>query len=442
MPRRNIVWILAITCVSLICLHAVGAANRRDEQYEYFEVLVDALHKIEGRYVRKVDREKLLEGALKGMCGSLDPYSSYIPPRELQMFQRTIKSSFSGIGAQINLDDQKRLTVASPVVGTPAYKAGLKTGDWIMAIDGKSTEGLTLDRAVDRLTGEEGSRVKLTVLHEGDQTPVEITIKRAKIHIDSVLGDTRNGDDTWNFMYPGVEPKIGYVRVITFAKDTSPELRAAVQKVRAAGGQGLVIDLRNNSGGLLKAAVDVVDTFVGQGAIVTTQGRRKDDKTVHSATAPGTVKDMPIVVLINRYSASASEIVAAALQDHKRAVLVGTRSWGKGSVQNIIRLADGKSALKLTTASYLRPNGQNIHRFPDSKDEDQWGVKPSPHLEVKLTPEENRAVWENRRQRDVIPATRPTSPQTQPKTTVDRQLQRAIFYLQDVLAHARLGRAA
>ncbi len=276
--------------------------------------------------------------------------------------------------------------------GTPAYEAGVLAGDLIVKIDGKSTENLRMNEAVDLIQGDPGQKITLTVLHENAREPVDITITRAIIEVQSVLGDRRKSDNllAWDFMLDK-ENKIGYLRLTNFTKTASKELRDAIAELQRDGVRGLILDLRNNPGGLLKEAREVSDLFLTGGRIVSTRGRNHKEE-IYDAKSEGTLllpaEKYPLVVLVNKYSASASEIVAAALQDHQRAVIIGERTYGKGSVQNIIEMHEGRdpSALKLTTASYWRPSGKNIHRFPDSKDTDDWGVRPN-DSGYKLTPE-------------------------------------------------------
>ncbi|MCS7047389.1 MAG: S41 family peptidase, partial [Gemmataceae bacterium] len=365
---------------------------------------------------------------------------------EYKQFQKSSKGRFGGIGIRIGVDPRTGLIqVESPMVGTPAYEAGILAGDLIVKVDGQSTENMPLKKVVEMIQGEPGTKVKLGVLHEGAKEPVELEITRAEIHIDSVLGDTRQKDNVkeWDF-WVDPEAKIAYVRVTAFTETTVAELTRVVDGLQKAGMKGLVLDLRNNPGGLLKAAVEVSSLFLPEGKnIVTTKGRGPDNQEIHNARRPSGAPppgSYPIAILLNRWSASASEIVAAALQDHFRAVVVGERSYGKGSVQNVIAMEGGTSALKLTTASYWRPSGKNIHRFPDSKDEDDWGVKPNKGLEVKLTPEEQINYFKWRRERDIVRrhGERPRhADDDKLKDFRDRVLDVAVEYLRNEIKNAQ-----
>ena len=371
-----------------------------DEYYELFSVLVDTLDQIERNYVKPISRRELIEAAIHGALSKLDPYSNYIAPEEVARFRTSVESQFGGIGIQITVDDGK-LKVLSPLVGSPAYRAGLQSGDTIAEIEGRPTGDMTMEEAVSKLKGEVGTTVTVTIVHAGQAEPQKVTLTREIVHLETVLGDSHSADDHWNFMLDPQE-KVGYIRVSTFSRDTVDELRRALEQLQAQGMRGLVLDLRFNPGGLLTAAIEVSDLFISAGKIVSTEGRNSEAR-VWEAQAEGTFEGFPMAVLVNHFSASSSEIVAACLQDHGRAIIVGERTWGKGSVQNVIELEGGRSALKLTTASYLRPSGKNIHRFPDAKESDEWGVMPNPGYEVKLRQSELRELVAARRQRDILP---------------------------------------
>ncbi|MFZ5832890.1 MAG: S41 family peptidase [Planctomycetota bacterium] len=370
-----------------------------DDYYELYKVLVDTVDQVERNYVKEVDRRQLIEAAIEGVLSKLDPYSAYVPPEEFDRFRSGVESEFGGIGIQVSVD-AGQLKIVSPLVGTPGYRAGLLAGDRIVEIDGEDMDGVTIDAAVRRLKGPEGTKVTLTVVHPGRTSPEKITVTRERIHVETVLGDRRKADDLWDFMLDP-QSKIGYLRVSAFSRETPAEMRHALEELRKHEMKALILDLRSNPGGLLSAAIDVCDLFVASGRIVSTEGRNAPER-VWNAHRAGTFEGFPMVVLVNRFSASASEIVAACLQDHDRAVVMGERTWGKGSVQNVIELEDGRSALKLTTAAYRRPNGKNIHRFEDAKETDEWGVHPTPGYELKLTDEEMIALVENRRERDIV----------------------------------------
>ena len=400
MARRSGIWVLFVGIASVVCWQAAQSATTTDEDAELYRLFVDAMEHVKRNYVKETDPRQLMEGAIQGMLDSLDPYSNYIPPSNWKQFNRQTIGKFGGIGIQISMD-QGYLTVISPLVGTPAYDAGILAGDHILKVDGESIRGLRLSEVVDRLTGEPGTSVTITVQHEPYTAEAfEVTLTRAIINIESVLGDQHGPNDNWDFMLDK-KNKIGYIRLTSFMQNTEEDLKKALDQLLKQGMRGLVLDLRTNPGGLLSSAVAVSDLFINKGTIVSTKGRTTQDR-VYEAKKAGTLPDFPMAIIVHQFSASASEILAACMQDHKRAVIVGERTWGKGSVQNVIELEDGSSALKLTTASYRRPSGANIHRFKDSKEEDEWGVKPNEGFEVKFTPKEHAQYLGWRRERDRV----------------------------------------
>lgn len=374
-------------------------AEKDAEYYEMFKVLADTMDQVERNYVKDISRRELMEAAIRGVLEKLDPYSNYISPDEIGRFKTAVENQFGGIGIQVDVR-HGRLTVVSPLVGSPAYRAGIQAGDVIVEIDGKSSANIELDEAIRRLKGEAGSSVSITLMHPPKSDRRTVTIEREIIHLETVLGDRRDDHDRWDYMLDH-EKRIGYIRITSFGRDTFRDLHAAMKELDKQKLRGLIVDLRFNPGGLLGSAIEVADLFLNEGEIVSTAGRNSPKRS-WSARKPDTFDGFPMVVLVNRYSASASEIVSASLQDHKRALVIGERTWGKGSVQNVIELENGKSALKLTTASYRRPNGQNIHRFPDSKESDQWGVMPDPGYEIKLADDEMNRLVALRHQRDIL----------------------------------------
>jgi carboxyl-terminal processing protease len=389
-----------IGSISLFCWQASQGAKPKDEMMELYGLFVDAVEKVEANYVRPVSRRELLETALEGMLQNLDPHSSFINTSEWMQFRRQIEGKFGGVGIQVGVDPETtRLRVIAPMVGTPAYEAGILPGDQIVEIDGQTAEGMSSDKAVEVLTGRPGTEVKLSVLHEGSEDPETITITRAVIDVPSVLGDRRKSDDRWDFLLDP-DKKIGYIRITSFIQNTAEDLKKVLDELKEQGMKGLILDLRDDPGGLLSAAVEVSDLFLDKGEIVSTKGRNTAPKS-YTAQKDSPYEELPMVVLVNQNSASASEIVSAALQDHHRATVVGQRSYGKGSVQNIFELDDGNSVLKLTVASYYRPSGENIHRFRHSKTSDRWGISPDQDGEVKLNPSEYFRWAIARRDRDL-----------------------------------------
>ena len=400
-----------------------------EKYYQLLELFADTLDQVERNYVKKLDRRELMEAAIQGVLSKLDPYSNYIPPEEMERFKSGVESEFGGIGIQISID-RGQLTIISPLVGTPAYRAGVLAGDRIIKIEGEDSQGITISQAVGKLKGKVGTKVTFTVLHAHDSSEETVTLTRELVRVDTVMGQRRKQDDSWDYMYDH-EKKIGLIRVTAFSRLTASDLRGALTQLKEQGIRGLVLDLRFNPGGLLTSAVEVSDLFISKGLIVTTKGRNTAEQP-RQAHQEGTLEGFPMAVLINHYSASASEIVSACLQDHKRAVIIGERSWGKGSVQNIVTLEGGRSALKLTTASYHRPSGKNIHRFSGAKDDDDWGVRPNENYQVKLSEEETHQLLIQRRQQYIVTAKKnaPAKKEEAGKLPlVDHQLQKALQYL-------------
>lgn len=410
MPRRNLYLLFGIALVSVACYVKADSAYR-SRYGQMADALVEALKQIDQRYIEPVDERKLFEAAMTGMIGELgDPYSAYEPPQEALEFRQQLDQKFGGIGIEVMIDPAtRRLTVSNPMVGTPAFEAGILAGDQIVAIDGQTTEGMDYEEARRRMRGEPGASITLSILRPGKPAPHEVKLLRAIIKIPSVLGDTRDARGRWRFTL-AEHPDIGYVRVISFGEQTVSELDAALKELAGQKTRGLILDLRKNFGGILRAAVGVCDLFLDKGLIVTTRGRDKArNLETFEATGRGRYTRLPIVVLVDHWTASAAEIVAACLQDHHRAVVIGERTWGKGTVQNVIPLEGGKSALKLTVATYWRPNGLNIHRWPSARAEDKWGVNPDPGFVLSLSEQDQARVADERRQRDTRdePANKP-----------------------------------
>ncbi|MCS7305988.1 MAG: S41 family peptidase [Thermoguttaceae bacterium] len=429
MPRRNVAWILAIGFVWLVS----SLTSSREAQ-----VVSYVLEEIEYRALEPTDRKTLLAGALEGMMEKLDPHSVYLPPKEFQEFEQELDQQFGGIGIHVLLDPKtQQLTVVTPLYGTPAYQVGIRAGDRILRIDGQTTQGMSLQAAAQRLRGKPGQPVQLTIQRPGLPEPLEMTIVRAIIQVDSVLGDRRDSEGRWQFWLAGYD-RIGYIRIENFGQQTVQEFRRAMDTLTQQGLKGLILDLRNNPGGLLSAAIGVCEMFVKEGTIVTTRTRSGQIKKEYTANGLQVYTGFPIAVLVNQYSASASEIVAACLQDHRLAVVVGERTYGKGTVQEIIELEPALGALKLTTASYWRPSGQDINRSKNATEKDPWGVRPDPGYEVSLEEKERSRLVRWRQRRDALQVLQPNEKEADEfdpnDLQVDRQLMRAIQYIQQQLA--------
>jgi carboxyl-terminal processing protease len=456
MSRWNLAWLLGITAAAVLGISITYSAPTQQtnlqKKHQNLKLLVDVLDEVQRKYVKELDQDKmreLVENMINGGLEKLDPHSAFIGADEFKQFRNQTRGKFGGVGIRLGVDPRTgQFLVESPLAGTPAYEAGIMAGDLILKVDGKSLENWNLKKVVESIQGDPDTDVTLTVLHEGAKKPVDYKITRAEIKIESVMGDTRDKIDLkkWNF-WVDPETKIAYIRVQAFTETTTEELTRVVDGLQKAGMKGLILDLRTNPGGLLRSAVEVSSLFIPEGKnVVTTKGRGNSVEEVYNAKIKGGMKPgtyYPVAVLLNRYSASASEIVAAALQDHARAVVIGERSYGKGSVQNLIPMEDEMTALKLTTASYWRPSGRNIHRFPDSKDEDDWGVKPDKGYEVKLSDEERGEYYKWRRDRDILrrPGEAPkklaegdAKDKKEKKEFTDKVMDKALEYLRAEIA--------
>ncbi|MDA9253397.1 S41 family peptidase [Amylibacter sp.] len=332
--------------------------KRVKSTYENLDLFGDIFERIRSSYVEEIDEEKLIESAISGMLSSLDPHSSYMAPEDFSTMQVQTRGEFGGLGIEVT-QENGFIKVVSPIDDTPAANAGIEAGDFITKVDGESTLGKTLDEAVDKMRGPVGSEIIITVVREGVDEPFDVSIIRDTIEIKAVKART--------------EGKTIVLRVSSFTSKTYPNLKDSLEKeIKAAGGienvNGVVVDLRNNPGGLLNQAIRVSDAFLESGEIVSTRGRAAVDAERYNATPGDLTNGKPVVVLINGGSASASEIVAGALQDHHRAIIVGTKSFGKGSVQTIIPLSSDGAAMRLTTARYYTPSGRSIQSLGVSPD--------------------------------------------------------------------------
>lgn len=374
MLTRNFVILMLTAAVSLACY-------QKAQWNRHAATISEAMTLVERNFVEPVDQRKLYEEAMRGMAESLDDHSAYIPPGDYEEFQRSLDQRFAGIGVRVErVTPAKELVIRGLIANSPAAKAGLRAGDLITAIDGQMLDDSPLREIVKRIHGPIGTQVTLSLRRAGVDAPFDIAVVRDEIQTDSVLGDARRADGTWDFFLADC-PRIALLRVTTFGERTADELRSALNATNDQGerAEAVIIDLRDNSGGLLTAAIQAADMLLDQGLIVSTRGRFGAETRRYMAR-PDLVlpRNIPLAVLVNHNSASASEILAACLQDHGRATVIGERSFGKGTVQNIIPLEGGRSALKLTTASYWRPSNKNIHRRQDAKDAEDWGVSPSP----------------------------------------------------------------
>jgi len=391
-------------------------------------------------YVEPADPKELYRSAMNGMMKSLDRHSSYIAADSLQSFQLYFEQQFGGLG--VSLDGPPRrphLTIVTTLFNSPAFRAGLLPGDVITKIDNEEVRHSMVEQVSSKLRGKEGTSVSLEIDRAGSL--FSKTIVREKIDVESVIGDRRRGDGTWEYCMQ-YDPRIAYFRIELFGEKTAKELQKAIDGCKDTV-QAIVIDLRDNSGGLLLAATDICDLFLDDGQIVTTRGRdQKIDEEIDANVGTIIPNSVPIAVIINENSASASEIVAACLKDRKRCLVVGVRSFGKGSVQNVIPLEGGKAAMRLTTAYYYPPSGYRIHR-KENQPADTWGVDPSDGCEIALTGEKLvKTIARFRRRSDPMAngmtpsssAAAPAGESRDPSLEDDSQLLLAVRTLQEAIS--------
>ncbi len=396
MHKHTLMWMAVFCVIALMFLQLPQMAARQDAVMVTYSALVEVDALAKQQYVEPIEPDGLVEGAIRGMLSRLDPYSGYISPHELTAFERRSKGSYIGVGMEVGVRAGKA-TVIAPIEGGPAARAGVLAGDILLSINGRDVEGLSIFDVNELLGGKPGTAVRVSVLHPGRTEPEDMTLVREPVTLRTVRGYRRSESGSWSYL---IDPqsRIAYVRVGGFHENTMADFDRVLRRVLSRGSAGLIIDLRFNPGGLMDQAVALVDRFVSEGTILSTVTRHRAVDE-YRATAPGTVSDLRLAVLMNGGSASASEIVAGALQDHGRAVVVGERSFGKGSVQHLIHLKAHDAAIKLTVAHYRLPEGRIIHRTPLNEHTDSWGVMPD--VVVELTNAEVRAIQQSRQALDL-----------------------------------------
>ena len=406
----GVICLLVLFVTTSGTLDAKRAANE-DALYKELELFTDALSIVEADYVEAPEAKQLVYGALKGMLATLDPYSQFMDPDSYNELKIDTEGQFGGLGIEITLRDEL-LTVITPIDDTPAYKAGVQSGDRIVKIDGEITRGITLMDAVKKLRGKPGSQVTLTILREEENELKDFALSRDVIKIQSVR-EARV-----------LEDRIGYIRLSDFREGTPKDLEGAVEKLKAEQMDSLILDLRNNPGGLLDVAVSTSELFLDRRKlIVSTKGRLKNQNFEFRSRQDGMANDVPLVVLVNEGSASASEIVAGAIQDHRRGIILGTKSHGKASVQTIFPLKDG-SALRLTTSKYFTPAGRLIHGQGILPDVVVPFEPPLPPKEKDKKSSEVQEVLDR--------LEHPDQPSAAPPAKLDNQLARAVDLLKGI----------
>lgn len=432
-------WVIGpMMVLAILCGVLIGKGWERTghatETYEELKTFSEVLNQVQRHYVDETKTKELVQGAIRGMLSTLDPHSSYMTPEMYKEMQVETKGEFGGVGIQIGVKDS-RLAVIAPIEGTPAQRAGIKAGDFIVKVNEETTKDLTLMDAVQKMRGPKGTKVNLTIQRDGTPEPLQFSLMRDTIKIESVKSK--------------VIDNLGYVRLTQFQEATGRDLAKAIKQFREQKVQGAILDLRNNPGGLLTAAVDVSEQFLPNGKLVVFTKNRDGKKDEWLAKSKDQMDELPIIILVNEGSASASEIVAGALQDWGRAVIVGTTSFGKGSVQTILPLGDG-SGLRLTTAKYYTPKGRSIQSTgitpdivvklpapaqakdgkPGEKEPEAKAVKPSQGKEKDTAPHSNGKAPEDAATKNgASPQAPPVDSAGDPALEQDAQLQKAVELL-------------
>ncbi len=428
MSSGNLKWFCIVVLVSVFCHgNAKSLSGVRD--------LALVMNIVDQVYVEPTDTKKLYQAAMSGMLRSLDTNTSYIAQEQLSSFESIFEQEFGGLGLALDGPPVRpELTVVSTIFNSPAFRAGVRPGDVISRIDGEDVRTWTTQAVAPKLRGREGTSVRVEIARDGQG--FEKLLTRELIEIESVLGDRRRENGSWEFLLQE-DPRIAYLRIELFGEKTVDEFKKAIENCSPRP-QGLIIDLRDNSGGLLLAAAQICDLFLDDGPIVTTKGR--DQRIDEQLTAvAGTIlpNDTRIAILINENSASASEILAGCLKDRGRAMIVGTRSFGKGSVQNVIPIEGGKAAIRLTTAYYYPPSGRRIHRKNQTNGQ-EWGIDPSDGCEVSISDEQLAATVERFRRKSYpapVVSQEPIGTATESDTSieVDPQLKLAFEKIEGLL---------
>jgi carboxyl-terminal processing protease len=393
MPLRNLI-LLAVTVLASFACYSVAAKNR------YANLFAEALDLAENEALYPQPSDALFVSAMDGMLKQLDEYSTFIYGDKFNEMENDIRQEFGGVGLYLEVDEKTRkVFVLAPVPGTPAFDAGIQVGDLITEVDGSFVTGMTREEVTKLLRGPINQSVRLTLMRNGNRLEKEVL--RAAINTPSIYGDYQTSVGAWKFHLRDY-PRIGYIRVNIFGEKSSDELRQALKEI-PVDASGLILDLRNNSGGLLETAIEICDFFLPPGKVIVGIRRRRGDiLQTYSSTEPIVKPELPVMILMNRYSASASEVLAACLQDHGRALIVGEQSFGKATVQNIVPMQRGLSALKLTTASYWRPSGKPLDRKNEAfKDSLAWGVQPDPGFRIDITEKDILNVMRDRNIRDL-----------------------------------------
>jgi carboxyl-terminal processing protease len=443
MNREKTAWIVSLILIAMLAFQLPGTLAHRDDDYAFVKALIDVHRQVSANYVDPVDEEKLRTGSVNGMMAELDPYSIFIPAAKTEEFDNLLEGSFKGVGIQLAQLENGEIEVVSPIPDSPAHKAGVMAGDVIVKVNGDDIKGKKIDEVQKMVKGPLGTEVRLTV-RRTDGKEADLKMTRQEIVMPTVMGYRRDAGNNWEY-WVSKDPKVAYIRITQFTADTFKELRKALDKTVGHGLQGLILDLRFNPGGRLDQAKSVVNLFVSQGVIVVTKGLHRTEEIARAKPEDSLPRQFPMIVLVNEHSASAAEIVAGSLKDNKRALIMGTRTYGKGSVQEIIPLEPDEGELKLTVAYYYLPSGRLVHKKKGATD---WGVDPN--VVVPMSDKVEAQVYQEQGEQELfhkpLPATTRAAT-TKAATTqsarngattqpvVDAQLQEAVTTIVDSIKH-------
>lgn len=432
MLRHSLVWVLLSAVIGMMFVHLPQIAARQDAVLHTYAALIEVDALARQKFVEPFNDDRLVDGAIRGMMLQLDPYSSFLNADELEALEKRTRGEHIGVGLELGMVHETP-TVIAPIENSPASMAGVLPGDTLLSVNGTPCKGMSIFNIEQRLSGPPDSTVSLRMQRAGLNQPMELVLRRETVNFVTVRGFRRDPLGSWDY-YLDRESKIGYVRITHFADTTLRDFDEALGELIKAQCQGLIIDLRFNPGGVMTQAVGLVDRFVADGLLLATVTRRRAVQE-YMAIPEGSELELPLVVLVNRYSASSSEIVAGSLQDHHRAAIIGERTFGKGSVQHLLPLSGRKAAIKLTVAHYRLPGGRIIHRTPADPQSGSWGVEPD--IEVPISIEEEQLSQAARRALDAPSSGASPTRSTSQETHLDSQLRAGVAWILESRRKAR-----
>jgi carboxyl-terminal processing protease len=436
MNREKFAWTASIVLLAILAFQIPGTLAQRDDDYAFVRTLIDIHRRVVDNYVEPVDEDKLNEGAIDGMLNQLDPFSVYVPPARQDDFDRMLSGTFKGVGIKLDQHPDGAIEIVTPVDDSPAAHSGIEPGDILLAVDDKVLDKIRLMDLIKLIGGKIGTQVKLTVRHP-DGKIASYTLTREEVREPIVKGYQRKADNSWDYFICD-DPKIAYVELTLFTGDSYKDLRKAFEDCLSGGMKGMILDLRFNPGGQLDQAEQIIDMLIPGGqTILTTRGRARPEQK-RMSDGINVLPNFPMIILVNEHSASAAEIVSGSLMDNKRAVVLGERTYGKGSVQEVIPLDEKGGELKLTVAHYYLPSGRLVHRLPGAKD---WGVQPQIYVpmdvatqeKVLLAREEQETFRHPLPKSIAHPTSEPAASQPTAQPVEDVQLQAAINTMLGVL---------